>query len=95
MLAEAGKGNEAADLLLDLLWFAADQGRNTLLLGEMISAANLTLGMDELKEMTRDPELTGVDWAKVGRALAVLDTLLPAHGESMLNEGVLAAAGPS
>ena len=93
MLAEAGKANEAVSLLLDELWFGADIGRNTVLICEMISAAILSIGMDELKDMVRDMELKDVDWAEVGRALAVLDTILPDHGESMLNEAVSAAAG--
>ena len=90
MLAEAGKAKEAMEPLLDLLWFAADTGRNTVLIGEMISSANLALGLDEIRSMAIDPDAKGVDWPEVGRALATLDTIWPDHGESLLNDAATA-----
>ncbi|HEX7901717.1 MAG TPA: hypothetical protein VF950_28415 [Planctomycetota bacterium] len=92
-LVEAGKTREAADLLLDGLRFGADMGKNTLLIAEMISIAMLSTMMDELRDLARDPEMKDVDWPGVARALELLDASWPDHAESMLNEGVSAAAG--
>ena len=93
LLAEAGKGKEAMELVLDLLWCAADQGRNTVVIGEMISSANLALALDEIRAMAVDPAVKDVDWTAVGSALMLLDSIWPDHGESLLNESVTAAAG--
>ena len=84
-LRETGKEAEARDLLLDALQFAGDLGRNTLLIAEMISLAQLGTLFEELKELPPDPEFA--------RALAVLDGAFPAHADSMLNEHACMAAG--
>jgi hypothetical protein len=93
LLAEAGKAKEAGELLLDILWLGADQGRNTVLIGEMISSANVALALEELRAMAVDDAMKDVDWPEVARVLASLDAAWPSHGESMLNEAASAAAG--
>lgn len=93
LLLEGGKAKEAGDLLLDILWLAADQGRNTVLIGEMMSSANMALALEELRALAVDEAMKDVDWPEVARVLALLDGTWPSHAESMLNEAVSAAAG--
>lgn len=92
-LAEAGRRREAVELLLDASWFAADLGRNTVLIAEMISWALLSSALDELRALLGETDSKDLELAELGRALAVLEGLLPSHAESMLNEAASATAG--
>lgn len=93
LLSEAGKNPEAVEWLLDTLWFGADQGRNALLISEMISSACMALALEDLKVLATDAAIKGVDWPALGRALETFEAIWPARGDSLLNEGVGTVAG--
>lgn len=83
-LRQEGREEQACDLLLDAAQFSADLGRNTVLIGRLVSLALQDQVFTELKAGPPDPE--------VARGLAVLDAAWPDLGESFLNEAAAATA---
>lgn len=88
-LAEAGKVREAADLLLDVVQFGADGGRNGVLISNMLGMAVAGMALDELEALVRSGRLSKDDAAGVAAQLAILDAGFPSSELALRNEAVL------
>jgi hypothetical protein len=87
-LIEQGAVQEAADLLVDLSVFAADIGRDGVLLSQLVSLEINNITFREGRTLLLSNDLSSKDAAEFARRLEILDRDFPPLGPTFVNEAL-------